>query len=78
VIEAELNQSIEAKVREAITDRILREANIDARVASAIAAIEKPGAATLADGIRELFESAPESEWRDYIEVVARGLTPAK
>jgi hypothetical protein len=74
-ISEELDERIEAKVRETITDRILREANIDAQVASAIAAIEKPDAATLANGIRELFESEPESEWRDHLEAVARDLT---
>jgi hypothetical protein len=40
VIEAELNRSIEAKVRAAITERILREAGIENQVATAIAAIE--------------------------------------
>jgi hypothetical protein len=71
VIEAELSKSIEAKVRAAITERILREAGIENQVATAIAAIDKPDTAALVDGIHELFESAPDKEWRDYIEAVA-------
>jgi hypothetical protein len=77
VIGQELDKRIEAKIRETITERILREANIDAQVATAVAAIEKPDTATLADGIREVFEHAPDNEWRDYVETVARGLTLA-
>jgi len=75
VIGKELDERIETKIREAIEERILRESNIDAQVVNAIAAIEKPSAAALADGIRELFDSEPESEWRDHIEAVARDLT---
>jgi len=76
VIEAELNKSIEAKVRAAITARILREAGLDDQVATAIAAIEKPDVGALVDGIRELFETEPDSEWRDHIEAVARAGLP--
>jgi hypothetical protein len=72
VICEELDERIETKIRAAITERILREAGLDNQVATAIAAIETPNTATLAEGIRELFEREPESEWRDHIEVIAR------
>jgi hypothetical protein len=72
VIEAELNKGIEAKVRAAITERILREAGIESQVATAIAAIEKPSPAVLAEGIRQLFRQEPDREWRDHIEAIAR------
>jgi hypothetical protein len=75
VIGAELDERVEAKVRVAIRERILREAGFEEQVAAAIATIEKPNAAALADGIRGLFESEPESEWRDYIESIADNLT---
>jgi hypothetical protein len=75
VIGKALDERIEAKIREMITDRILREANIDAQVANAIAVIEKPDMAAMVAGIRELFASEPESEWRDHIEAIARDLT---
>jgi hypothetical protein len=52
VIEAELNKSVEAKVRAAVTARILREAGFENQVAAAIAAIEKPSPAVLVEGIR--------------------------
>jgi len=39
VLTAELNKSVEAKVRAAITERVLREAGFEDQVAAAIAAI---------------------------------------
>ena len=46
---AELEQRIEEKVRETLTERILREANLDGQVKAAIDKIEKP---TTAVGLR--------------------------
>ena len=45
VLEAELAERIEKKVRAAVTERILREAGFENQVATAIAAIEKPDGA---------------------------------
>src|SRR5262249_153566 len=70
MLENELAGRIEAKIRTAITERILREAALDDQVAAAIAAIEKQDAATLEQGIRRLFKREPNREWRDHIEVV--------
>ena len=56
VLESELDDRIEQKIRDAITERVLREANIDAQVTTALAEIEKPDADTLAEGIEQLFE----------------------
>jgi hypothetical protein len=75
VIDKYLDERIKKSVRKTIEERILREANSDAQVASTIAAIEKPDIAALVNGIHELFESEPEKEWRDHIEVVAEDLT---
>jgi hypothetical protein len=58
-------------VREAITERFLREANIDAQVAAALANIEEPGADTLTEGVEQLFDEKPDAGWRDHIEAVA-------
>jgi len=74
VLVEELNERIESKVRDAVTERILREAGFEDQVADAIAAIRKPNAATLANGIKKLFEREPEREWRDHIETVAEKL----
>jgi hypothetical protein len=75
VLESELQERIENKVREAVTERILREANIDAQVAAALAKIEQPNADTLTESIEQLFGEEPDAEWRDHIEAVAIGLT---
>jgi hypothetical protein len=74
VLSEELDARIEEKLRASITERILREANFEAQVADAIAATEKPDAATLAEGIEELFDEKPDAEWRDHIEAVATEL----
>ena len=71
VLEAELAERIETKVRANITERILREAGLDDQVAEAIAAIEKPTGAVLAEEIEHLFEREPDREWRDHIETIA-------
>jgi hypothetical protein len=78
MLENELAGRIEAKIRTAITERILREAALDDQVAATIAAIEKPDAATLEQGIRRLFKREPNREWRDHIEVVARKIARAQ
>jgi len=77
VLEAELNARVEDKVREAITERILREANVDGQVAAAIAKIETPDSTALAAGIKQLFDATPDAQWRDHIESVATELAGA-
>jgi hypothetical protein len=74
VLDAELDERIEFKVRASITERILREASLENQVAAAIAEIEKPNAAVVAEGIRRLFQQKPDSEWRDQVEAIAREL----
>jgi hypothetical protein len=71
VIVAELEARITTKVRASITERILREAGLDDQVAEALNAIERPSADALTEGIRRLFDDAPEREWRDHVETVA-------
>jgi hypothetical protein len=78
VLEAELADHIEAKVRVDITERILREAGFEDQVTAAIAAIEKPGAAILAKGIRHLFAQKPDREWRYHIQEIASKATLTK
>ena len=71
VLEDELEECLDAKVRAAITERILREADLEAQVAAAVAAIDLPDGEVLARDIEQLFEQEPEREWRDHIEEVA-------
>jgi hypothetical protein len=75
VLETDLAERIDSKVREAVTERILREAGAEAQIADAIAAITPPDGATLAEGIQQLFEDEPDREWRDHVEDVAKRLT---
>ena len=75
MLEAELDERIENKVRAAITERILREAGFEDQVAAAIAAIEKPDAAALAEGIKRTIQAEARREWRDHIEAEAEKRT---
>jgi hypothetical protein len=77
ILAAELSARVEKKVRAAVVDRILREANVDAQVAAALADIETPDNATLVTGIRQLFKATPDAQWRDHIETVATAFTRA-
>jgi hypothetical protein len=72
VLEKELAERIERKVRATVTERILREAGFENQVAEAVAAIEKPNGEALAQGIEDLFDREPDREWRDYIEAEAK------
>jgi hypothetical protein len=75
VLEKELAERIEMRVRATITERILREAGLENQVATAIAAIEKPDGVALAEGISDLFKQEPDREWRDHLEAEAKKRT---
>jgi len=75
VLEKELAERIERKVRATVTERILREAGFENQVAEALAAIEKPNGEALAEGMEDLFEKEPDREWRDHIEAEAKKRT---
>ena len=72
VLEEELAERIESKVRADLTERILREANLDGQVTDAVAKIKTPDGAKLARDIAKLFKRQRDAEWRDHIEKVAR------
>jgi hypothetical protein len=75
VLAAEFAARLEAKVRAAVTERILREARAEDQIAAALAAIDRPDAADLKNGIEDLFADEPEAESRDHIEVKANELS---
>jgi hypothetical protein len=74
VLETELNARVEEKIREAVTERILREAGFENQVAAAIAQIETPDGTVLTAGIKQVFAATPDAQWRDHIESVATEL----
>ena len=71
VVTAELDRQIEKKVRAAVTEQILREADFEGQVAATLSAIKRPAATVLAKGIKRMFKQKPDREWRDHIEAVA-------
>jgi hypothetical protein len=71
VLMAELDRQIEQNVRATLTERILREAGLEDRIKTALAVIEKPSAAALAEGIVTSFEEQPDRQWRNHVEDVA-------
>src|SRR5262245_25696990 len=75
VLTAELETRLEAKIRAAVTERILREARADEQIAAALASIARPDAAALKAAIQQLFADEPEGEWRDRIETTANKLS---
>lgn len=74
VLEQELDEVIESKLRVAITERILRKAGLEKQIADALAAITKPGTSILKQKINRLFKQEPDRDWRHAIEAVATNL----
>ena len=61
----------EERLRAEITERILREADLDGQVAEAVAALDPPDGEALRRDIENGFAVDPEAEWRDIIEAAA-------
>jgi hypothetical protein len=72
VIADELKKSLETKIRNAVTERILLEAGYENQVAKALAAIERPTTIALIAGIKESFTDNLENQWRKHIDETAR------
>jgi Topoisomerase 6 subunit A/Spo11, Toprim domain len=75
VLASELEAKLEASVRAVITERILREADLEGQIRDALEAIERPSAAALEKGIARLFKRSPKREWRDHITAVVNEKT---
>jgi hypothetical protein len=78
VLEQELTERIESKVRAAITEQILEEADLEQRITDALAAIKTPGVSNLRKKVRTLFKRERDREWRDAVETVAIALIARK
>jgi hypothetical protein len=74
VLEQELAGRVEAKLRAEITERILREADVEGQITAALAEIELPDGAMLAEGTAEMFEQNDDFEWRDHVEAEAKAI----
>jgi hypothetical protein len=75
VLEQQLAEQIERKVRADITERILREAGLDAQVTEAIAAIRMPDGAKIERDIKRMFERKADAEWRNHIAAIVRKIS---
>jgi hypothetical protein len=64
-----------SRSRQQITERILREADLDGQVADEVAALDLPDGETLKRDIAGIFEERPDAEWRTHIEKVVDDLT---
>jgi hypothetical protein len=79
VIAQEFETRLEANIREIVTDRILREANVEGQIVEALEKIKRPTSADLANGINRMFKRSPEREWRDHIDkAVAKAASEAE
>ena len=66
VLLSDLDERIEDKTRDIVMRRILEESGFEDQVTAAVAAIERPQADDLTDGIEDLFRQRPEAQWRDH------------
>lgn len=67
VILQEFDKQLETEMRKAVTERILREAGLEERLAAALEAVKRPKGRDLLAGIKAMFAETPEHEWRDHI-----------
>ena len=70
VVVQELEERLEAEMRSIVTERILREANLEGQLAKALNEIKRPTGPALTSGIERMFKRSPEKEWRQHIEAV--------
>ena len=68
VLEETFMTLTEERLRAEITERILRDADLDGQVAEAVAALDPPDGEALRRDIEDSFKEDPEAEWRDIIE----------
>ena len=61
----------EERLRAEITERILRDADLDGQVAEAVAALDPPDGEALRRDVENGFADDPEAEWRAIIEAAA-------
>ena len=57
-------------MRSIVTERILREADLQGQITKALRKFKRPSGTALTNGIRQLFKRSPEKEWRDHVEAV--------
>ena len=68
VLEDTNREATEKRLREEITEEILRDADLDGRVAAALAAADLPSGEKLREQIEEAFVIEPAQSWRDVID----------
>jgi hypothetical protein len=74
VIIDEFEDRLKSEMRAALTERILREADLEGLLAKALNEIKRPKGTILTNGIRRMLQRSPEREWRDHIKAVVSEL----
>ena len=74
MLAAELERTLEIRVRATLTERILVEGGLEGRVAAVLGALKHPKGTTLAKGIGRMFQRSPQREWRAHIAAVVAEL----
>jgi hypothetical protein len=74
VLEAQLEEKLEASVRATITERILREADLEGQIHKALETIKRPSNADLTKGVHEMFSRHSDWEWRKHIAAVVANI----
>ena len=78
VLTEDLSSTLEIRLHRQITDRILREAGIDEKVAAAVQAIDLPLPAELHRTVGDALLDQPEASWRAAIERLADQLMASR
>ena len=78
VLEAEVRAKMAHRLREALVEKVLREARIDEQVTDALGEIELPSADVLQKDVGAWLETNERALWRGFADEFARGLLGAR
>jgi hypothetical protein len=74
VIASEMAQQLASHVRQAVSERILRDAGVDEQVNRALSEIAAPEPADVAKRVAQYLDEKDDGYWRDYVRRLAAGL----
>jgi hypothetical protein len=77
VINAELQDRLEQRVRTIVTNRILRAAGFEKQIRNVLKGIKRPTDRSLIDGLKKRFSRSPQQSWRAHVEAIVAKLTEA-
>jgi hypothetical protein len=78
VIKEELEEYLEKRVRDLITQRILRDAGLEEQICAELNSIQRPHDATVIEDLKKTLFRSPQQSWRAHVEAIVTKLVEAR